>query len=215
MVGILVLHSQQVLHTALLILLVLLALRELFQLRSAFLPVFWIRIHLLRIRIRILIKHFTFWLNCDLDPDPIRIQGFDDQKLKKFPTEKKIKYFFLSKTTIYLSLILVDKYYSSVADPDPVASETFCYIRSRIRKKSFRSGQPGVIGALVDRYYSSVADPDPESDPVLNDLQCVFSACLWRGTCPVWRTGWRCHSSCSPLSSSSPLAQRQVDEVVL
>ncbi len=37
MVGILVLHSQQVLHTALLILIVLLALRELFQLRSAFL----------------------------------------------------------------------------------------------------------------------------------------------------------------------------------
>jgi hypothetical protein len=35
MLGILVLHNQQVLHTALLILLVLLALRELFQLRSA------------------------------------------------------------------------------------------------------------------------------------------------------------------------------------
>jgi hypothetical protein len=40
MLGILVLHSQ-VLHTALLILLVLLALRELFQLRSAFLLTFY------------------------------------------------------------------------------------------------------------------------------------------------------------------------------
>jgi hypothetical protein len=37
------------------------------------------------------------------DPDPIRIQGFDDQKLKKFTAEI---IFFLSKTTIYLSLRL-------------------------------------------------------------------------------------------------------------
>ncbi len=41
MLGILILHNQQVLHTALLILLVLLALRELFQLRSAFLLTFY------------------------------------------------------------------------------------------------------------------------------------------------------------------------------
>jgi hypothetical protein len=41
MLGILILHSQQVLHTALLILLVLLALRELFQLRSALLLTFY------------------------------------------------------------------------------------------------------------------------------------------------------------------------------
>jgi hypothetical protein len=39
-----------------------------------------------------------------VDPDPIQIQGFDDQKLKKIQL-KKIK-LFGSKTTIYLSLEL-------------------------------------------------------------------------------------------------------------
>jgi hypothetical protein len=34
------------------------------------------------------------------DPDP----GFYDRKLKKITAEKKIKFFFGSKTTIYLSL---------------------------------------------------------------------------------------------------------------
>jgi hypothetical protein len=52
------------------------------------------RIHLIWIRIH----HFRL----NTDPDPIRIQGSDDQKLEKFTT-KKIK-FFGSKTTIYLSL---------------------------------------------------------------------------------------------------------------
>jgi hypothetical protein len=37
---------------------------------------FWIRIHLIQIRIQ------NFSLNTD--PDPIRIQGFDDQKLNCF-----------------------------------------------------------------------------------------------------------------------------------
>jgi hypothetical protein len=37
------------------------------------------------------------------DPVKIRIQGFDDQKLKKINSWKKIT-FFGSKTTIYLSL---------------------------------------------------------------------------------------------------------------
>ncbi len=46
-------------------------------------------------------------LETNTDPDPIRIQGFNDQKLKKKITaEKKIKFFFLSKTAIYLSLDL-------------------------------------------------------------------------------------------------------------
>jgi hypothetical protein len=54
-----------------------------------------IRIHFIRIRI----QHFR--LNTDLDPDPIQIQGFNDQKLnKKITAEKKLKL----KTTIYLSL---------------------------------------------------------------------------------------------------------------
>jgi hypothetical protein len=47
-----------------------------------------IRIHLIRIRIRI--QHFRL----NTDPDLIRIQGFDDQKLKKI----------IAETTIYLSL---------------------------------------------------------------------------------------------------------------
>jgi hypothetical protein len=55
----------------------------------------------LRIRIHFRIQHFR--LNTDTDPDPIRIQGFNDQKLKKFQL-KKIKFFVGSKTTIYLSL---------------------------------------------------------------------------------------------------------------
>jgi hypothetical protein len=40
----------------------------------------------------------------DPDPDPIRIQGFNDQKLKKILQLKIFFYFFLSKTAIYLSL---------------------------------------------------------------------------------------------------------------
>jgi hypothetical protein len=35
--------------------------------------------------------------NTDTDPDPIRIQGFNDQKLKKITAEKKIKFFFDQK----------------------------------------------------------------------------------------------------------------------
>jgi hypothetical protein len=38
------------------------------------------------------------------DPDPIRIQGFNDQKLKKKLQLKKKLNFFLSKTAIFLSL---------------------------------------------------------------------------------------------------------------
>ncbi len=38
------------------------------------------------------------------DPDPIRIQGFDDQKLKKNYSWNFFYNFFLSKTAIYLSL---------------------------------------------------------------------------------------------------------------
>jgi hypothetical protein len=42
-------------------------------------------------------------LETNPDPDPIRIQGFNDQKLKKMTAEKKFN-FFLSNTAIYLSL---------------------------------------------------------------------------------------------------------------
>jgi hypothetical protein len=56
-----------------------------------------IRIHLIRIR------HFRL----NTDPDPIRIQGFYDQKSKENFSCKKIKIFFgikNRKTTIYISL---------------------------------------------------------------------------------------------------------------
>jgi hypothetical protein len=55
----------------------------------------WIRIHFLRIRIQ--------WIRMeantdpDTDPDPMRIQGFNDQKLKKKQLKKKIKFFFDQK----------------------------------------------------------------------------------------------------------------------
>ncbi len=49
------------------------------------LPGLRIRIHLIRIRI----QHFR--LNTDLDPDPIWIRGFDEQK---FTADKKFVIFF-------------------------------------------------------------------------------------------------------------------------
>jgi hypothetical protein len=58
-------------------------------LKMTFISRFRIRIHL--IRIRIWIQHFR--LNTDPDPDLIRIQGFDDQKLKKFTAEKNLNFF--------------------------------------------------------------------------------------------------------------------------
>ncbi len=52
------------------------------------LPVFRIRMNFLRIRIR---------MEANTDPDPIRIQGFNDQKLKKITAEKKLHFFFDQK----------------------------------------------------------------------------------------------------------------------
>jgi hypothetical protein len=46
-----------------------------------FKTVFRIRIHFFRIRIRI--QRLRLETNTDPDPGPIRIQGFNDQKLKK------------------------------------------------------------------------------------------------------------------------------------
>ncbi len=57
-------------------------------------PRFRVCIHLIRIRI----QHFRL----NTDPDPIRIQVFFDQKLKKITGKKN--FFFKSRTTIYLSL---------------------------------------------------------------------------------------------------------------
>ncbi len=61
-----------------------------------------IRIHWVPIRIRI--QHFR------LNTDPIWIQGFDDQKIKKICSWKKIRYFFF-QIVIYFSLGLHKKNY--------------------------------------------------------------------------------------------------------
>jgi hypothetical protein len=51
----------------------------------------------------------AFQVNPDTepDPDPVRIQGFDDQKLKKKIQLKFFYIFFCSKIAIYLSLGLL------------------------------------------------------------------------------------------------------------
>ncbi len=54
-------------------------IRERLPSRTLFLAGLWIRIHFLRIRI----QWIRMEANTDPDPDPIRIQGFNDQKLKK------------------------------------------------------------------------------------------------------------------------------------
>ncbi len=61
------------------------------QQHSVFTTGFRIRIHLIRIRI----QHFRL----NTDPDPIRIQGFDDQKFKKI--YMKIFFLFLDQKLRY------------------------------------------------------------------------------------------------------------------
>ncbi len=66
----------------------LLKVKKVTKLLRLTLPVFRIRINLIRIRIWIRIQHFR--LNTYSDPDPIQIQGIVDQKLKKnVPTYEK------------------------------------------------------------------------------------------------------------------------------
>jgi hypothetical protein len=55
-------------------------------------PQAWGRYVLPETGLRIRVQHFR--LNTNPDPDPIRIQGFIDQKLGKITAEKKIKFFF-------------------------------------------------------------------------------------------------------------------------
>ncbi len=57
----------------------------------------WIRINFFRIRIQ------SLMLETNTDPDPIRIQGFNDQKLKKNYSWKFFLFFFI-KNCNYLSL---------------------------------------------------------------------------------------------------------------
>jgi hypothetical protein len=70
----------------------------------------WIRINFSRIRIQ------SLRLETNPDPDPIRIQGFNDQKLKKITAEIFFYIFFLIKTAIYLSLGLHKVQYVQVIE---------------------------------------------------------------------------------------------------
>jgi hypothetical protein len=63
-------------------------LEEISNSRLKIIAVFRIRINLIRIQIRI--QHFRL----NTDPDPIRIQGFTDQKLKKINSKKIFLFFF-------------------------------------------------------------------------------------------------------------------------
>jgi hypothetical protein len=89
-------------------------------------------------------------LETNTDPDPIRIQGFNDQKLKKNDSWKKLNIFFWSKTAIYLSLGLhkvcqvTEEACSSQMRPSNTSKHEFFLIL-------------WVIFALLD------SDPDSES----------------------------------------------------
>jgi hypothetical protein len=100
-------------------------------------PELRIRIHLIRIRI----QHFR--LNTDLDP--IWIQGFNDQKMKKVQLKKL--HFFGSKTTIYLSIKNVQ-----------VTEETF---RSQKRPSKSNTSKHELKKNLLLWVIFALLDPDP------------------------------------------------------
>jgi hypothetical protein len=66
--------------------------------QAGFSSVFQIRILLIRIRGGG-IQHFRL----NTDPDPIRIQGFADQKLKKFTADKKLTTFWIKNCNLPIS----------------------------------------------------------------------------------------------------------------
>jgi hypothetical protein len=101
-----------------------------------------IRIHLIRI------QHSS--LNTDPDPDPIRIQGLDDQKLKKFKAEKKFTFFY--QTTIYLSL--------GIHKERQITEEAFS---PQKRTSSTSKHEISKIFLLLWVIFS-LLDPDPDSE---------------------------------------------------
>jgi hypothetical protein len=108
-----------------------------------------IRIHLIRIRIQ------HFWLNTDRDPDPIRIQGFYDQKFKKFAAEKKFNFFY--QTTIYLSL--------------GFHKERPCYRRSLVVKREHSAIQKHDISNFFLLLWVIFALLDPDSDSSIDLIE--------------------------------------------
>ena len=109
--------------------------------------VFRIRIHFLRIRIRI--QRIRMEANTDPDTDPLRIQGFNGQKLKKNNSWKKNYIFFGSKTAIYLSLGL----------------HKVCpgYRRSlQLTKEAIQHFKTWIFSTFVGHF--ALLDPDPDSE---------------------------------------------------
>ncbi len=106
-----------------------------------------IRIHFIRIRI----QHFR--MDTNQDPDPIRIQGFKDQRLKK---KLKLKFFFFSKNAIYLSLGL-HKVCPSYRRSLQLSNEAIQHFKTWTFTNFF----------LLFWIIFDLLDPDPDSEPGL------------------------------------------------
>jgi hypothetical protein len=87
-----------------------------------------------------------------LDPDPIRIQGFKNQKLKNNYTWKIFFIFFGSKNTIYLSLGL-HKERPSYRRSLQLSKEAIQHFKTLILKK-----------CLPLWFIFALLDPDPDSE---------------------------------------------------
>jgi hypothetical protein len=86
---------------------------------------------------------YSFFTDPDTDPDPIRIQGFNDQKLKKKKQLKKKLNF--SKHEFFLLLWVI----FALLDPDPDPYS------------NYGSGS----GSMLPIEYGSNTDPDPDPQP--------------------------------------------------
>jgi hypothetical protein len=134
----------------------------------------------------------TFRLNTnpDSDPDPIRIQGFNDQKLNKNYTKKKQNFF--NQTAIYLSLGL-HKVRPSYRRSLQLSREAIQHLKTLIKKK--KNLLLWVIFALLDPDpdsgsgstdpIESGSNPDPDPQPCPQHCYYVFSNFPLVG---VWRT---------------------------
>ncbi len=107
----------------------------------------WIRIHFPRIWIRMQ----SLMLETNTDPDPIRIQGFNDKKLKKNYSWKFFYIFFWSKTAIYLSLGL-HKVCPSYRRGLQFSKEAIQHFKTKSRPTSTRYiNRPGSINSHSNR----------------------------------------------------------------
>ncbi len=117
---------------------------------NLYIPYVW---SVFRIRKQIRIQHFRL----NIDPDPIRIQGFDEQKLEKIYSWKRNLIFFWSKITTYASIQDVQ-----------TAEEAF------IPQKRTSSSSKHEISKFFIFFgpFFALLDPDPdsESDPEKDPL---------------------------------------------